>query len=291
MAAIRNNENRYYRNVDTRLMKKILARVKDNGAIRMRDLESDKKLRGGWWNQGPGKRAFDRLYMQGDLMICERHGMEKAYDLTERCLPEGIDLSMPTLHEYAGYLFDTTLRAHGVFTWKQLIHLKTGKPMRDAMREVLQARLDSGAVQAYDHGAGHTFYVDTKALNKKPPACKTVKILSPFDNAVIHRDRLSALFNYDYKIECYVAPPKRMHGYFCLPILSGDRFVGRIDCKAHRAQKRFEVKSLHLEDNTLVYEEFFPAFVQALQQLAEFNACPDLDERALKKLGERWKNT
>ena len=281
MASIRKGENRYYRNVDARLMKEILARVKQDGAIRMRDLESNKKQGGGLWNQGPGKRAFEKLYMQGDLMISERQGMEKVYDLPERCLPEGIDLSMPTLHEYAGYLFDTTLRAHGVFTWKQLIHLKTGKPMRDAMSEVLEERLASGAVEVYEYGAGHKFYIDTKALNKKRPTNKAIKILSPFDNAVIHRDRLNTLFNYDYKIECYVAAPKRVYGYFCLPILSGDDFVGRVDCKAHRAQKRFEVISLHLEDQALDNQQLFSALTVELQRLADFNGCQELDERAL----------
>ena len=279
MTSIRNGENRYYTDVDKHLMNEILARVSAEGALRLRDLDKENKGKGKgkWWNWGPGRRALDKLFMQGDLMVCERNGMEKVYDLAERCLPEGIDLSMPTLSEYAAYLFDTTLRAHGIFTWKQLLHLKTGKPLRDAMRKILDERIEAGVVQALGNADTPTTYVDTKALEQAPTINDAVKVLSPFDNAVIHRDRLSTLFGFDYRIECYVSAPKRVFGYFCLPILYGDKFVGRIDCKAHRTNQRFEVLSLHLEDGSLDRDQFFPALNDELQRLADFNRCPLLD--------------
>ncbi len=278
MTSIRNGENRYYTNVDEHLMNEILARVSAEGALRVRDFDKGNKRNGKWWNCRPGRRALERLFMQGDLMVCGRNGMEKVYDLTERCLPEGIDLSVPTLSEYAAYLFDTTLRAHGVFTWKQLLHLKTGKPMRDAMREVLDERIDAGVVRALGNADAPTTYVDIKALEQAPTIeGGLMKVISPFDNVVIHRDRLSTLFGFDYRIECYVPAPKRVFGYFCLPILYGDKFVGRIDCKAHRADQRFEVLSLNLEDGKLDRDQFFPALSEELQRFADFNKCPLLD--------------
>ena len=229
MASVRNGENRYYTNVDEQLMSGILDRVSAEGPLRLRDLDKGEKGKGKWWSTGPGRRAVDKLFIQGDLMVCERNGMEKVYDLAERCLPAEIDTRMPTLSEYAAYLFDTTLRAHGVFTWKQLLHLKKGKPMRDAMREVLEQRVEAGVVRALDNAKGNTVYVDSKAPEQIPSINTTndgVKVLSPFDNVVIHRDRLSTLFGFDYRIECYVSAAKRVFGYFCLPILYGDKFVG-----------------------------------------------------------------
>lgn len=290
MTSIRNGENRYYTNVDKRLMNEILARVSAEGALRVRDLDKgNKKGKGNWWNWGPGRRAVEKLFMQGDLMVCERNGMEKVYDLAERCLPEGIDLSMPTLSEYAAYLFDTTLRAHGVFTWKQLLHLKTGKPLRDAMREVLDERIEAGVVRALGNADAPTAYVDIKALEQAPTINGALKVLSPFDNVVIHRDRLSSLFEFDYRIECYVAASKRVFGYFCLPILYGDKFVGRVDCKAHRADQRFEVLSLHLEDGPLDRGQFFSALRDELQRFADFNKCPLLDGNVIDKVRHRRK--
>jgi len=286
MTSIRDGENRYYTNVDEHLMNEILARVSAEGALRLRDFDKGNKGKGKWWNQGLGRRALDKLFMQGDLMVCGRNGMEKVYDLAERCLPEGIDLSVPTLSEYAAYLFDTTLRAHGVFTWKQLLHLKTGKPLRDAMREVLDERIEAGVVRALGNADAPTAYVDIKTPEQTPTIDGTLKVLSPFDNMVIHRDRLSTLFGFDYRIECYVSAPKRMFGYFCLPILYGDKFVGRIDCKAHRADQRFEVLSLNLEDGTLDRDQFFPALSDELQRLADFNKCPLLDASVVAAEGE-----
>jgi uncharacterized protein YcaQ len=110
-----------------------------------------------------------------------------------------------------------------------------------------------------------------------------VKVLSPFDNLVIHRERLSSLFKFDYRIECYVAAPKRQFGYFCLPVLYGDSLVARVDCKAHRGEQRLEVLSLHLEDGALDEDQFFPALGQELQRFAEFNKCPTLDARAIRR--------
>ena len=133
--------------------------------------------------------------------------------------------------------------------------------------------------------------MDIKASEQTPTFDCVLKVLSPFDNAVIHRDRLSSLFEFDYRIESYVAASKRVFGYFCLPILFGDKFVGRIDCKAHRADQRFEVLSLHLEDGSLDREQFFLALNDELQRFANFNKCPLLDESVIDKVGHRRSGT
>lgn len=119
MTAIRNGESRYYTNVDHNLTNAILARVREEGPLVARNFDKGKKNSTSWWSSGPSRRALDKLFMQGDLMISARNGMEKVYDLAERCLPKNLDFSMPTVSEYAAYLFETTLRAHGVFNLKQ----------------------------------------------------------------------------------------------------------------------------------------------------------------------------
>jgi len=280
--SVRQGESRYFNRGDQHLMNEILARVRAEGRIRLRDIDkNNKKSLGNWWNTGPGRRAFEQLYMQGDLMICERNGMEKVYDLTERCLPENIDLSMPTLHEYAQYLFNTTLRAHGAFTWKQLVHLK-GKDLKEAMRVVLKEQIDAGVVSAVKLDDGQTLYVDVVAIEQNVNTDLGLKILSPFDNSLIHRDRLTSLFEFDYRIECYVPAAKRVFGYFCLPILYQDELVGRIDCKAHRTVKELEVISLHLEKTIKDKELFFFELEQEIKRFAEFNQCTIINDKVIK---------
>lgn len=282
MMSVRNGESRYFNRGDQHLMNEILARVRAEGKIRLRDIDkNNKKSLGNWWNTGPGRRAFEQLYMQGDLMICERNGMEKVFDLNERCLPENIDLSMPTLYEYAQYLFNNTLRAHGAFTWKQLVHLKKND-LKETMRVVLKEHIDAGVVSAIKLEKGQMLYVEVAALEQKFNTEFGLKILSPFDNSLIHRDRLASLFEFDYRIECYVPAAKRIYGYFCLPILYQDELVGRVDCKAHRSIKELEVISLHLEKKVKNKELFFFELEQELKRFAAFNQCSTINDKVIK---------
>lgn len=284
MMSVRNGESRYFNRGDQHLMNEILARVRAEGKIRLRDIDkNNKKSLGNWWNTGSGRRAFEQLYMQGDLMICERNGMEKVFDLTERCLPENIDLSMPTLYEYAQYLFNNTLRAHGAFTWKQLVHLKKND-LKETMRVVLKEQIDAAVVSAIKLENGQTLYVDVAAIEKKVRTDFGLKILSPFDNSLIHRDRLASLFEFDYRIECYVPAAKRVYGYFCLPILYQDELVGRVDCKAHRSIKELEVISLHLEKTVKNKELFFFELEQELKRFAAFNQCSTINDKVIQRI-------
>jgi len=297
MTSIRNGEHRYFNRGDQAFMNEILARAKAEGSIRLRNIEQgNKQNSGGWWNSSLARRSIEQLFMQGDLMISERNGMEKVYQLTEYCIPSHLDLSVPTLEEYARYLFNTTLRAHGVFAWKQLLHLKVGQKIREAMRDIVNEQLDAGVITTLaqlgnSDKESQNLYIRTDALEQIPNIELKVKILSPFDNLVIHRERLNTLFKFDYRLECYVTPPKRVFGYFCLPILYGDQIVGRIDCKAHRAKNQFEVISLHLEPQHLNHTiadpaHFFSALNTEIRHFAQFNQCININEGLHKILNE-----
>ena len=101
------------------------------------------------------------------------------------------------------------------------------------------------------------------------------EFLSPFDSAVIQRERGRSVFDFDYTIECYVPEAKRQFGYFVLPLVYGDEFVGRMDCKAHRSQGRFEIKALFVE--AAVPDAFMPAFREAVQDYATFTGCHEVE--------------
>jgi uncharacterized protein YcaQ len=90
---------------------------------------------------------------------------------------------------------------------------------------------------------------------------------------VIQRKRLKALFDFDYLIECYVPAPKRKFGYFCLPLLWGDEFIGRVDAKADSASKTLLVQKLWLEPKVKRTRELEKALKDAFQLFAEFNGC------------------
>lgn len=274
MNSVRQGKSKYFNRGDHSLMQEILARTKSEGTIRSRDfMLKNEKTNHTWWKSGVVKNSIEELYMRGDLMVCKRLGAEKVYALTEDCLATGLDLTEPSLDEYARYLYETVRRSQGVFTWKQLIHLKTGIELKKAMRKVLDEQIDAKTIKQISLSSGDSVYVDLEKMDKMCTVEKHVKILSPFDNVVIHRDRLMSLFNFDFRLECYVAPEKRTYGYFCLPILYGAEFVAKIDCKAHRSEGVLEILSFHLQAVIGHQAHFIELLCAELERFAAFNNC------------------
>ena len=122
--------------------------------------------------------------------------------------------------------------------------------------------------------SGEVFVMESGAFERPlPKASPRMRILSPFDNSVIQRERIKALFQFDYQLECYVPEEKRQYGYFCLPLLFKDELIGRMDCKAHRKTRVLEVKSLYFEQKGLDEEAVIPAFVDAITAFSQFQNC------------------
>ena len=277
MAAIKRGESRYYANTDPKIVRQVLDRIRIDGPLKARDFESQRTRNGKWWNWKPTKHALEKLFMQGDLMITKRAGMEKVYDLTERVLPSNTNTSKPSVLEFSEYLLNVSLRANGFTTLKQLTHLRPGTALRKALTTVLQQKIADGSVTEHAFDDLPTLYAARDVFERKiaPPAVQ-VRLLSPFDNAIIHRDRVQQLFEFDYRLECYLPKEKRQFGYFCLPILYRDQLVGQVDCKAHRKTGIFELIHLHLNDPINDLDHFIFHFTKTIYRFAAFNACQSI---------------
>ncbi|MCW5848604.1 MAG: winged helix DNA-binding domain-containing protein, partial [Anaerolineae bacterium] len=107
----------------------------------------------------------------------------------------------------------------------------------------------------------------------------TTTLLSPFDPLIWDRARASALFGFDYRIECYTPAPQRRYGYFTLPILWRGALIGRLDPKAHRKEGLFEVKALHLEPEVVVTDELVHDLAATLRACAAWHATPQVHVR------------
>lgn len=273
MLDFKQNKSSYY-NADPKVMQYVIDTIKAEGPKGARDFESETKKEGSWWNWKPTKLALEKLFMQGDLMICERNGMQKSYDITERVLPTNINLTVPTPLEYATYLVQTYLHAYGFTTIKQVTHLKTGAALKQQVGEVLELMVKAGSLQKISIDGLPTVFVQSEWMDHTFNESDTVvKLLSPFDNSIIHRDRVKSLFDFDFRLECYTPKEKREYGYFCLPILFGTTFIGRMDCKAHRKDKVFEIIHLHIENLDVDFELWRNSFFETVKQFAVFNGC------------------
>lgn len=275
-ALVRANKKHGGRHQDPKLRRQIMGRIKSEGPLRSRDLEDKQHNSQGWWNWKPAKFALEYMFMCGELMITERDGFQKTYDLTERVLPSSVDASMPSYDEFAAFLYAQQLRCHGFVSLKGLTYLRRDEQLRKAMRKLVDTELAEGRLQRWQITDRGTFFAPPELLDKAPRATSQIRILSPFDNAVIQRERLQDLFDFAYQIECYVPGPKRQYGYFSLPILCDTQFLGRMDCKAHRNQRRLTINHLHLEAHGP--EQVDPRqLAMAIQEFAAFNNCDTID--------------
>lgn len=272
--AIKNGQTHWFSNTDKKLMDELIARIRSDGPLRSRDIETNTTRRAGWWDWKPAKKALEQLYMQGDLMVSNREGFQKTYDLTERVLPSHINSQMPGMQEFATHMLDQQLRCHAIVSLKGLTYLRRNTELRKALKTLIDERLSERSLQQVQLSNGEVLFVQPAALETPSPRVKNrLLILSPFDNSLIQRDRLKALFQYDYQLECYVPAAKRQYGYFCLPLLYRDEFIGRLDCKAHRKTSHLEIKLLHLEPHSFDEDYLIAAFIDAITTFSQFQKC------------------
>ena len=272
--AIKSGQTHWFKKRDEKLMEELLARIRTDGPIRSRDIEANADKRAGWWDWKPAKRALEQMYMEGDLMVSDREGFQKTYDLTERVLPSHIDTKMPSTEEFAAHMVDQQLRCHGIVSIKGLAYQRRNTELRKAVKTLVDEKLAQNTLEQVQVDSGEVFIMETGALERSLPRLNNrMSILSPFDNSVIQRERLKALFQYDYRLEAYVPAAKRRYGYFCLPLLFRDEFIGRMDCKAHRKTGELEIKSLYLEQHSFDEDLIIAAFVKAIKQFCQFQKC------------------
>ncbi len=272
--AIKNGQTHWYKTRDQKLMDELLARIRSDGPIRSRDVETNKTKRAGWWDWKPAKKALEQMYMEGDLMVSDREGFQKTYDLTERVLPSHVNSQMPSLEEFAAHLVDQQLRCHGLVSRQGLTYQRRNAELRKAVKTLVNERLAQRTLEQIQMSNGEIFILETGALERALPSVKSrLLILSPFDNSIIQRKRLKALFQFDYQLECYLPEAKRQYGYFGLPLLYRDEFIGQMDCKAHRKIGQLEIKSLHFEQHNFDEDLLIAAFVEAIAPFCRFQNC------------------
>ena len=261
---------------DRRLRSRVLDRIRAEGPLFARDFEDPRPRRAGWWDRKPAKRALEQLFMEGELVSIERQGFQKRYELAERFLPSNVDMREPDVEEHANHLIDMTMRAHGFATARTINYPRRDAKVRGMVRQQVAEQIRAGGLVERRTSAGEPIYARPGAFDGPPKRfASMVRILSPFDNMVIQRRRAAEVFDFDYTIECYVPAAKRRYGYFALPLLYRDRFVGRMDCKAHRSEGLFEIKALFLEGD--VTDAFLSAFGEAVVDYAAFTGCTDVE--------------
>ncbi|MEZ4957340.1 MAG: crosslink repair DNA glycosylase YcaQ family protein [Saprospiraceae bacterium] len=269
------NGNGFWRLDDPELAAHVIQRIQQEGALMSKDFVRSKERPDEPWRIPAINMVIRQLFMKGELMAAGRKGILKTYDLPERVLPEGIATDLPTEQEYIEHLIRRDLRAHGLVKLSEFGYLL--KIKRQAFHEVIKKMIQTGEVVEVEINSlsKESYFVFQKSLTDfSPTNKKQFHILSPFDNLVIQRKRLSELFGFDYTIECYVPEAKRKFGYYGLPLLFGTQFVGQLDAKADRKNKILILKNLEWTEKPT--QVMLRAFDKKLKAFAKFCGCEEV---------------
>ena len=276
-------------------MEAILARIRaSSNGLKSSDFESKEKRTGGWWGWKNEKRWLEALFALGELLIARRDHFQRVYDLRERVLAkmkiEETDLPLEAMRR--AFVLGG-VRALGVTQARWIAdYFRIGRRIKDAdldgfveRGELVRVAVDGWKFPGYVHPEHGDALL---AASRGRLRATHTTLLSPFDPVVWDRERVAAMFGFDYRIEVYVPAPKRVFGYYVLPILHRGRLVGRLDAKAHRAEGRFEVKALFLEEGVVADEALAEAIAGAIRDCAAWHGTPDVaigrcSPRALKR--------
>jgi uncharacterized protein YcaQ len=226
-------------------VKAILREVEQRGPLASGDIAEHRSTGGGWWGWSEVKVALECLFWSGAVTTARRHNFERLYDLPERVFAPAV-LASPTPDEASAKreLLRIAARALGIAT-------------RSDLRDYFRLEIDAN--QRIDELVEHGDLLPVHVEGWKQPAylardavvprrIDARALLSPFDSLVWERNRDRRVFDFDYRIEIYTPAPKRIHGYYVLPFLYGDRLAARVDVKARRDTGVLEALAVHYED-------------------------------------------
>ncbi|MEU6506462.1 crosslink repair DNA glycosylase YcaQ family protein [Streptomyces sp. NPDC046942] len=241
----------------------VIKQLRAEGPLTSTELGGAKRT-SDWWDWSGTKVAVERALMYGEVVCVARRGWKRVYDLAERAIPDAL------LHDE---LDDTECLRRLVRLAGESLGVGTRADIADYHRlkgeQVDAVIADSGLIPVEVEGWGRPAWADPAALTAPPRGRHRTTLLSPFDSLIWERARTERIFGFTHRLEAYVPKPKRVYGYFAMPVLAGGLLVGRVDPAR-------EGRTLVAKQVTLDGAKAVPAVAQALIEAAGWVDCTDV---------------
>jgi uncharacterized protein YcaQ len=259
---------RRYLRENPRFRRYVLQRLRDEGPLPTRAFEDRSAVgwqTGGWNDDGRNtSMMLEILWAKGEVMIAGRAGQERVWDLATRSLP--FDAPRPSAGEEAWSLLDVQLRALGISKVNRFGWTFAGERPPGWERALGRLEREGRAVRVTVDGLPGERWAHREVLDR--PFRGRTALLSPFDRLIHDRARAEELFGFLFRLEIYVPKAKREYGYFVMPILHGDRLVGRLDPVHDRVANVLRVQAVFAEEGAP--PDAWPAIRKQLDQLASW---------------------
>ena len=254
----------------------VYGRIEREGPLRTSDFErSADKPATGWWDWTPEKAALEFLWHTGRLAIHGRDRFQKIYELTERVFPDVHAQEAPNEAEHIDWACRSALERLGVATSSELAAFWNAVSIAQATAwcrdDLIAGRIAEVQVESLSDGKPRKAFALTdwnKRVRRANDAPDRMRLLAPFDPILRDRKRALRLFNFDYSFEAFVPAKKRKYGYYVLPILEGDRLVGRLDPRHERERETLIVDNVWWEKGAKPTRERKRKLNDALRVLA-----------------------
>ncbi len=267
---------------NTKTKSAILTELRRSGPLLARDLS---QAMSNTWRGSPLptgttiSHVLYSLWLKGKVLVARRTGGHRVWDLGERCLPDWTPRERLAQAEVVRRSTEHALRAMGVATAGQIKEhfTRRGYPQLEKALKALQRTGQIEPVAVHGDGAvwPGAWYIhsDDLPLLERIDAGEwkpRTTLLSPFDNLICDRKRTRQLFNFDFALEIYKPKAKRKHGYYVLPILHGDRLIGRMDLATDRQRQVLEAKAVYAEADAPTGKAVVRGIARALRGLSRF---------------------
>ena len=258
------------------VLARVHARIVREGALRARDFErSPARTSEGWWDWTPEKTALEVLWHSGRLAIAGRDRFDKVYDLLERVFPDAHAARAPTREAHVDWACSSALERLGSATPSELAYFWGGIGVAEAVAWC-RASVERGSAVAVklaaSNGArpvsGFAPHDWQARLRRAPDPRPELRLLAPFDPVLRDRKRLTRLFGFEYRFEAFTPAAKRRWGYYVLPILEGERLVGRLDPRHDRERSTLVVERVWWERGVRATAARRRGLARALEKLA-----------------------
>jgi uncharacterized protein len=262
----------------------VLARIRSEGALRVGAFKYDGPRRGAWYDWRPSKMALEALFAWGELMVADRVNFQRVYDVKERVLPDWVDTTPVPAEAGRRFCLERAAKALGVFDLRNLTFYAymRATPVKSEVKALVEdgtlVEIRGESMEGVRNWLVHRENLPLlqRAADGEIEARRTT-FLTPFDSLFWAQGRDQILWGFNQLLESYKPAKDRIYGYFSLPILFGDRLVGRFDPKLDRASGVLHLNALYLEPGIEPDAELVTAVAAAMRNFLSWQGAQDLE--------------